>query len=470
MGYLTNFEYDVFLSYAHKDNETVNEKEGWMTQFYKQFKLYLDQYLEGTNTAKVWCDFELRKNIAFNDEIRRVLTKSGIFLAFTSNSFYRSEYCCKDELSFFYNTARQNSLGVKVENKNRLFQVQLLNKNYTEWPEEFQGVGCYKMFKNSNDIINDDPNDQGIILDEKADETKYKKNMIEIVQDVCNTLKAIKSKETTQADEETVNKSKVFFGKVSDTLLPLRDQISKELEAGQFSVYKCQLPPPYPKDEYDKKVAEKISESDIAIHLFDHVGGDKINDEYPYSFLQEQALIGIKSKKNQLIFIPQELLTEKDVEDATHKKFLSDLFEKKEADSNYNIIKEFSVPNIIEHIKNKLVKKEDGSGLNAVLLDFNDIDRKYAVDYYYSIANQQNVFLTLPSINPIDFINSFNNALLSVKTIIIIWYEAADEWIKQRIKDITCAIKTGKSKVSEIFIYKNSELSDLDLKTLLLMV
>jgi len=102
MSYLPDFKYDVFLSYAHIDNSTTNDNDdGWITKFYKHFKLLLDRYLEGTNTAEIWCDHELRKNYAFDDRIENVVENSAIFLAFTSNGFYRSEYCCEKGLKLF---------------------------------------------------------------------------------------------------------------------------------------------------------------------------------------------------------------------------------------------------------------------------------------------------------------------------------------------------------------------------------
>src|SRR5438045_2637450 len=100
MSYLPDFQYDVFLSYSHKDNDTPNEREdGLITKFYKQLNFYLSIYLEGTNTPSIWCDHELRKNVAFDDRIKNVIGRSAVFLAITSNRFFTSAYCCEKELN-----------------------------------------------------------------------------------------------------------------------------------------------------------------------------------------------------------------------------------------------------------------------------------------------------------------------------------------------------------------------------------
>lgn len=469
MSYLPGFEYDVFLSYAHKDNETVTkDEEGWMTQFYKHFKLLLDRYLEGVNTAHIWCDHELRKNISFDDRIRNVLENSAIFLAFTSTSFYNSVYCCEKELSFFYNKAANNPLGLKVQDNSRIFQIQLLNKSYKLWPKEFQGIGFYQMFKYADENSLDKENDPGITLSYALDKAVYEKEIIKIVIDVCNTLKAIKAKQEKPVAQ--TKPSKIFFGNVAHTLISLREQIINELNAKEIPVFKCELPPPFEYDAHKEKVTEKLQESELAVHLFDEIAGIQISKDVSKSFLQEQALIGKGLNKEQLIFIPQELNLDT-IKDIGQKQFLSDLLKNKLPESKYTLIKDFSVPSIIEHITTKLFPELVPPPENdCVLLDFNEVDMLYAVEYYNSIAAEKRVYLTTPGKSPIDFINSFDQALLYVKTVIIIWYNAIEEWIKQRIKDITCAIKTGRSTIAKVSIYKNAQLIDLDLATLSLMV
>ncbi|MEO6730646.1 MAG: hypothetical protein ABIN01_05475 [Ferruginibacter sp.] len=470
MSYLNNFKYDVFLSYAHADNKTLNDSEdGWITQFYKQFKLQLDRYLDGTNTAEVWCDHELRKNYAFDDRIEKVIKNSAIFLAFTSNSFYRSEYCCDKELAVFYQTATEDdNLGLKIDDSNRLFQIQLLNKPHAQWPKEFQGVGCYEMFRYSNPNSLKRDEDQGITLSPELDPKEYNNRILEIVQDVSSTLKLIKNKQVPILANQPKAK-KVFFSKVAHTLIPLREQISKELEANNISVYKCELPPPYDKDEHKREVSEKILSSDLSVHMFDSIAGDKISAGYPNTFLQEQALIAKGLKKEQFIFISQELDFDK-VDDDNHGKFLSNFLTEKEQDARYNLIREFSVPGIVDHIKDKLIEPPPLPPIvnnSSILLDFNEVDFKYAFEYYNSLMlENRKIFLTIPGTGPLDSIKKFEIALKEVNTVIIVCVTAAQEWLKERIIEIIRAIRTEKSGILKLSVYRDSKLNDLDLNTL----
>ncbi len=464
MGYLSNFEYDVFLSYAHKDNETTSsDEEGWMTMFYKQLQLTLAHYLDGTNVSNIWCDHELRKNIKFDGEIKKVIENSAIFMAFSSNNFYRSEYCCTKELSFFYEFAKAGSIGLNVDNASRIFQVQLLRKHHDEWLDEFKGSSAYEMFRLSSNPP--DPDDQGITLFPEMKDKAYKERMIEIVQDVCKTLKKMSK---VQAPATAPQKSKqVFLGKVSYRQSPLRQQIIQELK--NINVDICMFDEPCSRSDYEAKVKEEISKSDLLIHLFDDIAGEKIDNDYPYTFSQEQLLIGKKEGKEQLIFIPNEMEFDK-LSDRQHAEFLSGLSKNKNANDHYNLVKENSVRMIVDHIKNRLknaAADNQPDCANSIWVDYNEVDFDDAVKLYSDLSGKDKVYLTRPGNGPTEFINSHTKGLETVKTVIIVCAKVVKEWILERISEIICAIKTGKSSISKLQVYKDGKITvDMDLACL----
>ena len=61
MSYLHEFKRDVFISYAHYDNEPLIEgKEGWVSEFHRTLEIYLRKRL-GVDPV-IWRDNELRGN------------------------------------------------------------------------------------------------------------------------------------------------------------------------------------------------------------------------------------------------------------------------------------------------------------------------------------------------------------------------------------------------------------------------
>lgn len=466
MSYLPDFKYDVFLSYAHIDNKTTDEKkEGWITKFYKQFKLELDRYLESTNTASVWCDHELSGNTDFDDRIKKVIDSSVLLLAFTSNGYNRSEYCNK-ELNHFFINAKNSKSGISVNENRRIFNIQLLNKPFHTWSEPLQGGGKYAMFKPANPQLGGNDQDQGITLDPDlpSDRERYNECLYNIVLDVCKTLAEIK-KQTIASAPSFAPKRKVFIAKTSDTLMAVKEKIISGLAANDILVDASAIPPPWEKNEHEKLISGKISEAVLSVHLFDSIAGDKIAKDYPYSFSQEQLLIGKRLKKEQLIFIPQALNIE-NIMDKDHSKFLMELMTKKEIAAKYNLVRELSDQDIITHIMDRINKPVlppviDGT----ILLDFHEMDLDSTVEYYNTLQSEnRKIYLTRPGSGPLDIMSQYDKALQEVTTVIIVSFTVATNWLLERIKQIICAIRTGKSQIKKLMVYKNTGIEEIDLE------
>jgi len=79
MGYVTGYEHDVFISYAHIDNTPFGSEKGWVTAFVDDLKNYLDRGL-GCRDVKIWMDRELTCNEAFAGNIEDALRNSATLL------------------------------------------------------------------------------------------------------------------------------------------------------------------------------------------------------------------------------------------------------------------------------------------------------------------------------------------------------------------------------------------------------
>ena len=63
-----NFEQNLFISYAHLDNQSLKEGEtGWVDRFHKALESMLGTRLG--RKAKIWRDKKLQGNDVFTDEI-----------------------------------------------------------------------------------------------------------------------------------------------------------------------------------------------------------------------------------------------------------------------------------------------------------------------------------------------------------------------------------------------------------------
>ena len=110
MAYVPDFEYDIFISYAHVDNlKTPNESKGWITTFEEFLAVLLSRRVGEIDGVKIWRDLTLDGSQLFDETIQNRIKESAIFLAFTSTGYLTSDYCRK-ELDWFHQKRLTNSV------------------------------------------------------------------------------------------------------------------------------------------------------------------------------------------------------------------------------------------------------------------------------------------------------------------------------------------------------------------------
>jgi len=115
-----SFDSDVFISYAHIDNQPLpGGQDGWVTVFHEALEQFLSRFKGGN--ARVWRDKKLRGNDVFSDEIMDQFPKTAALISVLTPRYLSSEWCTK-EINGFCGVAQRTG-GVVVENKARVFKV-----------------------------------------------------------------------------------------------------------------------------------------------------------------------------------------------------------------------------------------------------------------------------------------------------------------------------------------------------------
>lgn len=115
-----NFEIDVYISYAHLDDQPLtSEQPGWVSQFHA----YLDKALTWKlgYRARIWRDLRLSGNESYANESAEALGKVAILVTVLSPCYVESEWC-RREIEEFCRRAEQNG-GVVVDKRPRIFKV-----------------------------------------------------------------------------------------------------------------------------------------------------------------------------------------------------------------------------------------------------------------------------------------------------------------------------------------------------------
>ncbi len=114
------FEKQVFISYAHIDNEPLSEKQlGWITRFHVSLSAMLSMRIG--RKAEIWRDNKLSGNDIFADEILQQFPQTALLISVVTPRYVESEWCTR-EAREFCRTADLTG-GVVVDNKSRVLKV-----------------------------------------------------------------------------------------------------------------------------------------------------------------------------------------------------------------------------------------------------------------------------------------------------------------------------------------------------------
>src|SRR5215470_417462 len=97
--------YDLFVSYAHADDETpVGASKGWVTTLADELNKVLRRKLGG-NGANIWMDHQLAANADVPATLLDTLRSSRMMLLVMSPGYQASEWCQRELGNFVSDSA-----------------------------------------------------------------------------------------------------------------------------------------------------------------------------------------------------------------------------------------------------------------------------------------------------------------------------------------------------------------------------
>jgi len=117
---MTRFDQDLFISYAHIDNQSLSaEQDGWISRFHLSLAAMLSMRLG--KKVRIWRDDKLQGNDVFAEEIVEQFGRTAVLVSVLTPRYLKSRWCTR-EVSEFCALA-ESSGGVIVDNKARVFKV-----------------------------------------------------------------------------------------------------------------------------------------------------------------------------------------------------------------------------------------------------------------------------------------------------------------------------------------------------------
>ena len=256
------FEKDIFISYAHLDDESLVESQnGWITEFHRVLAIRLGQVLG--RKPVIWRDLELHGNHIFYQQIVDQFAQVAIMISIITPRYTKSEWCIR-EVNEFYAVCEKN-IGFNVNNQARIFKIVKTPVKIDQHPEIIQNVLGYEFF--TTDPASGRIRELSQISGQQTDRLYWDK-LDDIANDIAAFLESIESQEgnTSETKGESTEKLKVYLAESSYETKELRDNLRRELQNRGCEIYpNKQLP--FIESELVGNVSNFLNDTELSIHL-----------------------------------------------------------------------------------------------------------------------------------------------------------------------------------------------------------
>ncbi len=458
MALIPGYEYDIFISYVHADNESETfEEDGWIDQFYK----YLDTKLnKHSKHIKIWWDSKnLDRSEVFDNSIAEAIDKSAIMICLYSRLYPQSDYCLK-ELEHFYKKVEKEKTGLIVGNRSRIIPIFMSNIPYSEWPDKLSGTSGFPFH---------DGNDYGDPLKNTSPEfgnqmIQLRNALVHIFEDFSKEVDIKKEPQPIAVNEKNEKDFTIYLGEVNDSLMDRRDGIIAELKEKGYNII---VGDPSSADEetHDSSTREALVASQLAVHLLGEFPGRKIPGNSGHRYIQRQAEIGLESETPQLIWVSRDV-NFNNIENKEQQLFLKGLEEATLSSKKYEFVRgnEGELAMLINdyakqlkeiQLQKTLEKKITKGDPIKVLLDTHTDDFKQAFNLK-KILNDYNVDLIFnpEDGDPQENIKSlYGNISAAKKFIFLYGNETHKDWVDIRVKNTLKKLMDYDRYGQDIFIY-----------------
>lgn len=449
MPFLREFEDDIFISYAHIDNQPLAEgQKGWITSFHQALEIRLAQLLGAE--PEFWRDeSHLRGNDYFDDTIILRLPKVAVLITVVTPRYVRSDWCLK-EVDEFYKLAEQTG-GIRIAEKSRIFKVLKTPVPVEHHPLAMQQLLGYEFYRTDpatgkprEFIFNSGPNV----------DINYWAKLDDLAYDVFQLLETLKGQAApTIKSPVAAPRGSVYLAETTSDLNVERDKIKRELQSRGYTVLPDQ-PLPLDMAHFEKVVRECLNKSQLSVHLIGaNYGVIPEASERSVAFLQNELAAERCRGSNfsRIIWMPPGL----DANETRQQQFITYLCEEPTAQHGAEVL-QTSIEDLKTVIQDKLTAPIEAK--QRFLVDSPDSPRRvYLIN---DAQDEENALLlsdylfdqgfeVIPSILDGDEAQAradHRESLLLCDAILIYYGAGSEAWLRAKLFDLRKLAGYGRTK------------------------
>ena len=444
-----NFEQNLFISYAHIDDQPLTPGEkGWITRFHATLKAILSMRMG--REATIWRDEKLQGNDVFSDEIVARFKQSAVLVSIVTSRYLNSEWCTREAREFCQSA--QQTGGLVVGNKSRVFKVIKTPVDTQEsLPAPMKDVLGYEFFAVKDGV----PLDLDPAYGQEYAQL-YNQNVAKLAWEVAQLLKALEALGGTSASAgKTVNreppvpgKPAVYLAECSYDRKQARGLVEGELKRLGYPVLPDR-PLPMDETEYVAAVESLLARCALSIHLVgESYGGVPDGPTGKSAGIHQNELAVARCKSGgleRLIWLPQGTRSEQ----ASQQAFIEMLHQDAQAQFGADLITGdieelraaiHATLSKIEHPEPKQPERDTtaaqgaaGEGAKLIYLICDEKDRKASVPVR-KLCKQRGFEVALPAFEgDASQVRKTNQLLLASCDAVFLFYGAGDEAWKRTI-------------------------------------
>ncbi len=250
------FDTDVFISYAHLDNQPLTASaQGWVSEFHEALSKRLGEVLG--KPPRIWRDPKLQGNDVFADEITQRFEQAAVLVSVITPRYVESDWC-RREITGFWQITRHSG-GPVVNNKARLLKVVKTPADQSRMPGPVQALLGYDFYRLQPG--NGRPLEFNRVYGPDA-ERDFWVRLNDLAYDLADLLKRLEHPgQVTAAD-----KPSVYLAATTSDLQAQHDAMRRELLRHGY----CVLPNselPLVAGELESTVKQHLEVATLSVHL-----------------------------------------------------------------------------------------------------------------------------------------------------------------------------------------------------------
>ncbi len=443
IGYLPDYENDIFVSYAHIDDKPLTpSQKGWITIFHQALEIRLAQLL-GSET-RIWRDEKMNSKATPFPNV-------AIMLSIVSPQYVKSTKCIQ-EVKEFYQIAERGE-GLWVHNRARIFKAVKTYVPRESQPEELQSIPEYEFFQ--FDPVTGRPKEFWPELGTEANRNFWAK-LEDIAYDIFQLMETLKKKKTESEQKGGPSfQTTLYLAETTYDLMMHRDKIKRQLQQRGYTILPDR-PLPLNVDDLQKQIQTYLERSTLSIHLVGENYG-VVPEGETRSLPEIQHELALKRGQEKafprLIWLPPYLK----VQDKRQQSFIESLKKDPSAQKGAHILqtsleefKTFMIDKLSEKPEESKERVAEDHILRIYLqCDQRDLDATSPLETYLF---EQGFEIRLPAFegDELEVFEAHKENLLLCDATIIYYGQATDSWLSTKLADLQKVAGYGRTEPMKV--------------------